>query len=138
MRPSVGSSRHDDKASYFVAPRAQLLAQSTAISLRHAGMKSWLGDADADCSWLAGRLGDVLPHETVISHIRHGLDHDFPRTTPGETLAQLKRRMDRVQDHINSAAFQAPGGGGGMFALAQSLHARCTEVSRTQGERLRT
>ena len=57
--------------------------------------------------------------------------------TPGETLAQLKRRMGRVQGHINSAAFQAPGGGGGMVALALSLHARCTEVSRTQGERLR-
>ena len=88
--------------------------------------------------WLVGRLGDVYPHEAVISHIRHGLDHDFPRTTPGETLAQFKRWVGRVQDHINSDGFQAPRGGGGLASQAQSLHRRCAEVSRTQGERLRT
>ena len=59
-----------DKASYSVAPRSQHLTSTFADALRGAELKSWLGDADADCSWLAGRLGDVHAHETVISHIR--------------------------------------------------------------------
>ena len=80
-----------DKASYFVAPRSQRLASTFADALRKAKLKSWLGEADADCSWLAGRLGDVYPHETVISHIRHGLEHRFPRKDPGETRARALR-----------------------------------------------
>ena len=126
-----------DKASYFVAPRAQRLARPIADAFQQVGMKSWLGDADADCSWLAGRLGDVFLHETVISHIRRGLDHNFPCAAPGETLAQFTRRMARVQDHINSGGFEARGGGG-LTALAKSLRKRCAEVSRIQGDRLRT
>ena len=52
-----------DKASYFVASRLLRLAASFADAPRGARLKSWLGDADADCHWLAGRLGDVYPHE---------------------------------------------------------------------------
>ena len=94
-----------DKASYFVAPRSQRLASSFANALRKAKLKSWLGDADADCSWLAGRLGDVYLHETVISHVRRGLEHRFPRSTPGETRARFARRMAKVQAYMNSPEF---------------------------------
>ena len=100
-----------DKASYFVAPRSQRLAMSFADALRDAKLRSWLGDADADCSWLAGRLGDVFPHETVIAHVRRGLDQRYPRMTPGETVAQFTRRMSLVQDHMNSDELAATDGG---------------------------
>ena len=75
MRDTYGWTRTPrtvvhDKASYFVAPQKQCLSQPFAAALRAAKLKSWLGDADADCSWLAGRLGDVYIHETVISHVR--------------------------------------------------------------------
>ena len=91
-----------DKASYFVAPRSQRLASEFAGALRSARMSSWLGDEDDDCSWLAGRLGDVYPHETVISHIRRALDYRFPRSVPGETRARFATRMAKVQDFMNS------------------------------------
>ena len=126
-----------DKASYFVAPRSQRLAQTFATALRAAKLRSWLGDEDADCSWLAGRLGDVYPHETVISHIRRGLDHRFPRGTPGETRAQLANRMRKVEEYLNSDAFRARDGGG-LPALAEAMRPRCQRLSELQGERLRT
>ena len=124
-----------DKASYFVAPRAQRLAGSFDDALRGAKFKSWLGNSDADCNWLAGRLGDVYPHETVISHIRRGLSHRFPRSTPGET--RNKNRMKRVHDYMNSVESTARDGGG-LAALAASLHERCARVSALKGERLRS
>ena len=126
-----------DKASYFVAPRSQRLASSFADALRKAKLKSWLGDADADCSWLAGRLGDVYLHETVISHIRRALEHRVPRSAPGETRARFARRMAKVEAYINSPEFKARDGGG-LAALAESLRARCQRVSLFRGERFRT
>ena len=126
-----------DKASYFVAPRSQRLTSSFAAALRAGKLKSWLGDADADCSWLAGRLGDVYPHETVISHLRRGLDHRFPRSTPGETRARFARRMGKVEDYMNSPEFKQRDGGG-LASLAEALRERCRRVSLLQGERLRT
>ena len=90
-----------------------------------------------DCSWLAGRLGDVYPHETVISHIRRGLEQRFPRSTPGETRARFATRMAKVQDYMNSSEFKAQAGGG-LAALAESPRERCRRVSLLKGERLRT
>ena len=104
--------------------------------LHGAKLKSWLGDADADCSWLAGRLGDVYPHETVISHIRRGLDHRFPRSTPGETRSRFANRMAKVQEYMNSAEFKARDGGG-LASLAESLRERCRLLALLNGERLR-
>ena len=126
-----------DRASYFVAPRRQCLASSFADGLHGAKLQSWVGDADADCSWLAGRLGDVYPHETVSSHIRRGLEHRFPRSTPGEMRARLANRMSKEQEYINSSDFTAKDGGG-LDALAKSLRERCRRVSLLKGERLRT
>ena len=126
-----------DKASYFVAPRSQRLASSFAHALHTAKLKSWLGDGEADCSWLAGRLGDVCPHETVISHMGSGLDHRYPRTMPGETHARFAARMAKVQAYMNSNEFRARDGGG-LASLAQALRERCVRVSELKGERLRT
>ena len=126
-----------DKASYTVAPRSQRLAAPFASALRAAKLKSWVGDEDADCSWLAGRLGDVYPHETLISHIRHGLSHRFPRTTPGETRNRFAARMEKVVAYLNSSEFAARDGGG-LEALSQSLRNRCERLRDLGGERLRT
>ena len=126
-----------DKASYFVAPRSQRLAKPLADALHAAKLKSWLGDGDADCSWLAGRLGDVFPHETLIRHIRGGLEQKFPHWSPGETPAQFAHRMAKVQELINSDDFAAPSGGG-LAMLARSMRSRCSRVLEMNGGRLRT
>ena len=126
-----------DKASYFVAPRTQRLTAPFEEALRSSGFASWLGDGDADCSWLAGRLGDVYLHETLIGHIRHGLDHRFPRRTGGETRAQFANRMAKVEAFLNSGDFPSRASGG-LEALAQALHRRCARVVELQGGRLRT
>ena len=118
-----------DKASYFVAPISQRLVAPFANALRTAKCKSWLGDADSDCSWLAGRLGGADPHYTLISHIRRCLDHKFPRPSPGEHIAQFANRMRNVQDHLNSAEFVAPTGGGGLRSLSACLMERCTHLA---------
>jgi hypothetical protein len=126
-----------DKASYFVAPRSQRLASEFAGALRSARMSSWLGDEDDDCSWLAGRLGDVYPHETVISHIRRALDYRFPRSVPGETRARFATRMAKVQDFMNSKEFKARDGGG-LASLTEALRDRFARIVDLDGERLRT
>ena len=82
-------------------------------------------------------MGDVYPHETVISHIRIGFDHRFPRVTPGETRARFATRMAKVQAYMNSNEFKARDGGG-LALLAQALRERCVRVSELKGERLRT
>ena len=126
-----------DKASYFVAPRSQRLTKPLADALHVARFKSWLGDGDADCSWLAGRLGDLFPHETLIRHIRGGLEEKFPRWLPGETPAQFANRMAKVQAFLNSDDFAAPSGGG-LASLARSLRCRCSRMLELEGGRLRT
>ena len=73
----------------------------------------------------------------VIGHIRHGLDHRCPRRTSGETRNQFARRMAKVESFLNSDDFAARDGGG-LMALAQSLHRRCAQVVELQGGRLRT
>ena len=130
-------SRHTGRRFWFVARRSQRLTAPFEEALRSSGWTSWLGNGDADCRWLAGRLGDVYLHETVIGHIRHGLDHRFPRHTSGETRNQFARRMAKVESHLNSDDF-AGRAGGGLAALAPSMHRRCARVVELQGGRLRT
>ena len=108
---------------------------STSSPLR--ALRGWLGNGDADCRWLAGWLGDVYPHETVIGHIRRALNRRFHRSTPGETRNRFKNRMQRVEDYMNSNEFAARDGGG-LGSLAVCLHERCSRVSALEGERLRS
>lgn len=126
-----------DKASYFVAPRSQRLAKPYADALHAARLRSWLGDGDADCAWLAGRLGDAFPHETLIRHIRGALEEKFPRWSEGETPAQFGGRMAKVQAFLNSDSFAAPSGGG-LESLSRSLRGRCARMLELEGGRLRT
>ena len=130
-------SWHTGHCIWSFARRRQRLAELFEAALRSSRFQSWLGDGDADCSWLAGRLGDVYLHETLISHIRYCLDHRYPRRTSGETRKQFARRMVKVVSFLNSDDFAARDGGG-LAALALSLHRRCAQVVELEGGRLRT
>ena len=70
------------------------------------------------------KWGDVYPHETLIAHIRRLLDQEFVSSRLSETPAQFKQRLQRVEDHLNSPAFAAPGGTG-LLGLAKELRPRC-------------
>ena len=80
-------------------------------------------------------MGDVYPHETLISHIRRLLDTEFVSPSIYETVPQFARRMKRVQDYLNSSEFAAEGGEG-LEGLARRLRERCQEVVKRKGERL--
>ena len=67
----------------------------------------------------------------------HGLDHRFPRRTPGETRKQLAQRMAKLEAYLNSDDFPSRAGGG-LEVLARSLHRRCQRVVGLEGGRLRT
>jgi hypothetical protein len=121
-----------DKSTYFVNHKAERVAGAFAEALRAGGFKSWVGESS---KWMAGKFGDVYPHETLISHIRRLLDHKFPRTTPGETHRQFCARMGKVEAYINSDDF-AVREGGGLAALSTSLRDRCAECIRRKGERI--
>ena len=84
---------------------------------------------------LAKLLGDLYLHETLISHIRRLLDNDFAPERIDETPRQFRARMQKVEDHLNSPAFKAPGGQG-LMGLAKELRPRCEELVRRKGERL--
>ena len=84
---------------------------------------------------MASKWGDVYLHETVISHIRRLLDTEFAAKCFPETYARFRMRMAKVVAHMTSAAF-SPKGGRGLLGLAKSLHDRCEEVVRKNGERI--
>ena len=52
-----------------------------------------------------------------------------------EPPAQFKQRLLRVEEHLNSAAFAAPGGAG-LMGLAKELRPRCQKVVELKGERV--
>ena len=50
---------------------------------------------------------------------------------------QFIKRMQKVEDYMNSSSsFAACGGGRGLEGLARELRERCKEVKRRQGERI--
>ncbi len=78
-------------------------------------------------------LGDLYLHETVISHIRRLLMEKFVCLRIGETFPQFKRRMQKVQDYMNSEDFRQKPDGDGLFGLAKQLLPRCEELRRKRG-----
>ena len=123
-----------DKASYMVTPHHDRLQVVFSTALQEAGFTSWVGDSGASCKWLVARWGNVYLHETAISHVRRLLDTDFPCTHIHESAKQFAKRMAKVEDHMNSAAFDA--GRAGLQGLSRHLHSRCEDVVRRKGERL--
>jgi hypothetical protein len=126
-----------DKASYFVTARHERLQIDFAESLRAERFRSWVGGEDGTEStkWLVKKLGDLYVHETLIAHIRRLLESDFATTHLFETPAQFGERMLKVERHLNSRDFAAPGGGG-LLALAKETLGRCDELVRLKGERI--
>ena len=119
----------------MVSPLHDRLVTEFAASLESNGFRSWVGGGDDSASWLVKKLGDLYLHETVISHIRRLLDGDFCHHKLYETPAHFKKRMQLVEDHLNSDAFAAAGGRG-LLGLAKELRPRCQEFIRRHGARL--
>ena len=124
-----------DKASYMVNSKAEKVNRNFEDALRCVGMRSWATGSDGSTKWMASRFSDVYLHETVIAHIRWCLDHRFPRATPGETYAEFRKRMDKVEQYLNSDDFAARERGG-LCALSRDFRERCAAVVRKAGERL--
>ena len=80
-------------------------------------------------------MGDVYPHETVIAHIRRLLHAEFVHRGLHETPAHFKRRMQDVEDYMNTNAFAGPGGTG-LLGLAKEMRSRYEEVIRRNGLRI--
>ena len=111
----------------MVSPAHERLQVRFAAALQEASFTSWVGDSDAQTGWMVRKWGDVYPHETLIAHLRRLLDQEFVASKLSETPAQFKQRLQRVEDHLNSAAFAAPGGTG-LLGLAKELRPRCQRV----------
>lgn len=105
-----------------------------AEGLKDGGLRSWVGDKDADTKWVAPRLGDFYPHETLISHIRRLLTHEFLHRGLGETRAHFRRRLDLVENHLNSDQFG--GTPGALLRLAKSYRERAQMLVDRSGDRL--
>ena len=122
-----------DMASYFVTSQNKQIQHEFASGLRAGGLRSWLGDG-GDASWLAARLGDFYPHETLISHIRTLLTHNFLHTGVDETLAQFRVRLDKVEQHLNSRDFgKTPDA---LLRLSKSYRGRAEDLDARHGHRL--
>ncbi len=72
---------------------------------------------------------------TAISHIRRLLASKFVCTRVDEKVWQLKERMQKVQDFMNSPAFSAESGRG-LAGLCTELHERCRGVIERRGGRI--
>ena len=81
------------------------------------------------------RAGSKCTARAGIAHIRKLLDSKFAHNQLHEPPGHFIGRMQRVEDHMNSAAFAAIGGQG-LMGLAKELRNRCEELKRRQGERL--
>lgn len=126
-----------DKASYMVSATANRLNPVFGGALAEAGFRSWAGAEGESTAWLCGKLGDVFPHETAISHIRRFLMEKFVCTRLNETVSQFKLRMRKVQHFMNSPEFSADARAtGGSTSLACALIPRCREVLNREGGRI--
>ena len=122
-----------DMASYFVTSQNKQLQNDFAAGLHSAGLRSWVG-AHGDASWLAPRLGDFFPHETLISHIRRLLTHNFPHKGAHELPQQFRRRLDRVEAFLNSQDFGASPDA--LLRLSKSYTDRALALKAANGRRL--
>ena len=114
-----------DKASYFVDSSNNQLNKTFAQGLRSGRFKSWCQE---DTKWLAAHLGDLYPHETVISHIRRLLSTKFSKCSLWETPQQFAARMKKVESYMNTEMDLA--------ALGKALLPRAEDLKKRRGERL--
>ena len=100
--------------------------------LGRGNFTSWVGDAEADTSWLSGNIGDLYLHETCVTHIRRLLSTKFTRTALSESPGQFCRRMARVERYMN----EEMGDGYSLQNLGKELHERAEILTKSKGERL--
>ena len=70
----------------------------------------------------------------MISHIRRLLNEKFPFKGVGETREQFRRRLDKVEDFLNSEEFGQSTGS--LASLAKAYRSRAEDLVRRQGGRL--
>ena len=116
-----------DKASYFVDTTNNQVNRTFAKGLKAGRFKSWCQE---DTKWLAAHLGDLYPHESVISHIRRLLSTKFSKCSLWETPQQFATRMKKVEDYMNSEMQDA------LTALGKALLPRAEDLKKRQGERI--
>ena len=116
-----------DKASYFVDSTHDQMNPTFAKGLKAGKFKSWVQE---DRKWLAAHLGDLYPHETVISHIRRLLSTKFAKCSLWETPSQFAARMKKVEDHMNTEMEDS------LQALGKALLPRAVELKWRKGERI--
>lgn len=117
-----------DKASYFVDNTQNTMNATFARGLKAGRFRSWIED---DPSWLAAQLGDLYPHETVISHVRRLLSTKFCKCSLWETPQQFAVRMAKVEKHINEEM------GDTLERLGkEALLKRAAALKKAGGERL--
>ena len=116
-----------DKANYFVDSTNDQMNPTFAKGLKAGKFKSWVQE---DRKWLAAHLGDLYPHEIVISHIRRLLSTKFAKCSLWETPSQFAARMKKVEDHMNTEMEDS------LQALGKALLPRAVELKWRQGERI--
>ena len=85
------------------------------------------------CSVCAAPKRSALVHPAALGG--HCGDQ-FRSSRLGETPAQFKQRMQKVEDFMNSDALAADDGGRGLRGLATEMLEMCKEVVKRQGERI--
>lgn len=118
-----------DKATYFVNNTANQLQDEFAAALKAGRFRSWAEDGT---SWLSGHLGDLYPHESVISHVRRLLSTKFAKCALYETPTQFAARMKKVEHYLNYEMKD----GESLEKLNKALHNRAKQLKDLQGERI--
>ena len=117
-----------DKASYFVDNGRNSVNTTFARGLKAGRFRSWVED---DTSWLAPKLGDFYPHETIISHVRRLLSTKFCKCSLWETPQQFAARMAKMEKHMNEEM------GDALERLGkEALLKRAAASKKARGERL--
>ena len=116
-----------DKASYFVDSVNHRIRPTFAQGLKAGKFKSW---CEEDTKWLGAHLGDLYPHETVISHIRRLLSTKFSKCSLWETPQQFAARMKKVEHYMNTEMEES------LQSLGKALLPRAVELKRRNGERI--
>ena len=116
-----------DKASYFVDSTNNQVNKTFAEGMKAGRFKSWCQE---DTKWLGAHLGDLYPHESVVSHVRRLLSTKFSKCSLWETPQQFAARMKRVEKYMNTEmkdSFQD---------LGKALLPRAEELKSRKGERI--
>ena len=85
---------------------------------------------------MSGKLGDLYPHETAIAHIRRLLSGKFATARVGESVKQFRRRLDLVEQEMNSDEFGADADTESLLRVSKCMRDRCQQIIDANGERI--